>query len=184
MAINYIFIFFAFLIDGAIESVFHVDYAIHSMYFVPAFGFSSLVLTIRKMEFTDALILSLFSGMFYDFFFANTFLVYTILFPLICIIVKSWTKHVGDSLIENIIIAMTSVFVMQFLVYIYMVVFNQTTIPFGMWIQQRMFLTLLVNGLFVIILYFLINIRDRYIHKKELKIRKDEKIFIYRGSKK
>lgn len=181
MFIHYIFIFLAFLIDSAIATIFPVSFTMDTMYFVSAFGFSSLVLTIRKMNFTDSMLLSILSGMFYDFFFADTFMLYTIVFAIVCIIVKSWTKHVGDSLVENIIIAMTAIFVMQFIVYGYMVVFHQTTITFASWIQNRMFLTLLVNAFLVIILYIFINIRDGYIQRKELKIRKDEKIFLYRN---
>lgn len=179
MLVQYIFVLVCFLIDGAIEACFHVHFAADQMFFVSCFGFCGLVLTIRKMDTVDALLLSLLSGMFYDFFYTDTFLVYTVIFFLLCLIVKAWTKHLGYSLLESVIICVSALFAMQLSVYGYMLLSRQTSLSFYGWISDRMFLTILVNALFVLILFFFANIRDNYVKRKELKIRKEEKLFLF-----
>ncbi|MDF9824127.1 rod shape-determining protein MreD [Breznakia sp. PF5-3] len=183
MVVQYLFVFLCFLIDGAIEACFNISFSMDHMYFVSCFGICGLVLTVRKMDFTDAIILSLLSGMFYDFFYTNSFLVYSIIFVILCIIVKAWTKHLGDSLLESIVICISALFATQLIVYGYMLLINETKISFYMWISDRMFLTIIINALFVFVLFFLTNIRDNYIKKKELRIRKEERLYIYKGRK-
>ncbi|TDW16136.1 rod shape-determining protein MreD [Breznakia blatticola] len=176
MVVQYIFVFACFLIDGIIETCFPVNFAMNSVYFVSCFGVCALILTIRKMDFIDALILSILSGMFYDFFFTNSFLVYIFIFVLLCFIVKAWQKHVGESLLESIILAICSLFTMQLITYALMWFSGDTRVSFNSWIYNRMFLTLVVNVGFVFILHFLTNLRDDYIRMRDLKIRKDEKL--------
>jgi len=183
MIIQYLFVLFCFLIDGAIEAVFPVSFTMNSMYFISCFGVCGLVLTIRKMEFVDAMLLSIFSGMFYDFFYTDSFLVYTLIFSLVCVIVKAWTKHLGETLVESIIICISSLFAMQLLTYIFMLLSAQTNASFQLWITNRMFLTIVVNTLFVVILYFFANLRDTQIKKKEVRVRKEERLFIYKSRK-
>ncbi|MFV0394048.1 MAG: hypothetical protein ACK5LC_06595 [Coprobacillaceae bacterium] len=183
MLVQYLFVFGCFLIDGAIEACFNVSFSMDHMYFVSCFGICGLVLTVRKMDFTDAIILSLLSGMFYDFFYTNSFLLYSIIFVLLCIMVKAWTKHLGESLLESIIICISALFATQLIVYGYMLLINETQISFNMWISNRMFLTIIINGLFVCILSVLVNFRDNYIKRKELRIRKEERLFLYKARK-
>lgn len=183
MIIQYLFVFACFVIDGAIEAVFNINYGIDHMYFVPCLGVCSLVITIRKMNFTDAMTLSVLSGMFYDFFYTKTFLTYTIVFVLLCLLVKAWTKHLGESLIESVIICICAVFAMQLLVYGYMLFLGKTQISFYAWITNRMFLTIVVNSVLVLVLFFFANLRDHYLQKRELRIRKEEKLFLFKARK-
>lgn len=183
MLVQYVFVFVCFLIDGAVETIFPVSFTMSHMYFISCFGVCGLVITIRKMDFVDAMILSVLSGMFYDFFYTDSFLVYTFIFSLLCIIVKAWTKHLGETLLESVVICISSLFAMQLITYGLMLLSRQTTVSFMVWITNRMFLTIVVNAVFVVILFFFANLRDSHLKKKELRIRKEERLFLYKATK-
>lgn len=173
---RYLLIFACFLLDGAISVIFPVKFGISSLYFVPCLGFSALVLTIRHMDFTDSLIVSTLFGMFYDFFYANTPFLYTIVFAILALITRIWIKQINESIIENLLLCISTIFVRELVIYFIMISSNQTTMTFNTWMVNRMFLTLVVNGVLVLALVFISYIVEDHLQRRELRIRREERL--------
>lgn len=176
MLVRYLLVFAAFLLDGALASMFPVMFGIEAIYFVPCIGFSALVLTIRHFDTLDSFIISILFGMFYDFFYANTAFLYTFLFALMCFIVRLWIKQINESFIENISLCVSTIFVRELVVYIFMYTSNQSTMGFDTWLGNRIFLTLIVNGIFIFLLVFISFIVDDYLDRRDLQLRKEERL--------
>lgn len=173
---RYLLIFACFLLDGAISVIFPVKFGISGLYFVPCLGFSALVLTIRHMDFTDSLIVSTLFGMFYDFFYANTPFLYTIVFALLALITRLWIKQINESIIENLLLCISTIFVRELVIYFIMMTSNQTTMTFNTWMVNRMFLTLVVNGVLVLALVFISYIVEDHLQRREIRIRREERL--------
>ncbi len=176
MLARYLLVFACFLIDGAIAMAFPGNFGASGMYFVPCLGFCAMVLTIRHLDFVDSLILSILFGMFYDFFYSFTPFLYTFIFVVMCLLVRVWIKQINESMLENVLLCVATVFVKELIVFLLMIGLQQTTMAFNTWLVDRIFLTLVVNGILVWILVFISILVDDYIHHKELQTRKEERL--------
>ena len=176
MLYNFIFIFLAFLMDGVLNTLFPAQFAFESMYFVPCIGLCSLVITVRKMEVKEAIILVLLFGLGYDFFYGNTIFFYTIVFLLVFVISMIWAKVVNESILESVVLCISTVFTKEFMVYLFMRITSQTTIGFNTFATNRLFLTILVNTLLVSLLVVAGYIKDDLQKRKEVRIRREERL--------
>lgn len=176
MVANYLFVVIGFLLDGALASMFPVQFATGSMYFVPCIGFCAMILNIRKMNMTDSLIMSISCGLFYDSFYANTTFLYVIIFIVLSLLVHIWKKQINYSMLENATLCISTIFIRELIVYLYMTVSNPGTISLNNWLVNRMFLTLLVNAGLIILLVFISYVKEDYLQQKEVRIRKEERI--------
>lgn len=173
---RYLLIFVCFLLDGVISVIFPVKFGVSGLYFISCIGFSAMVLTIRHLDFRDSMILSILFGMFYDFFYANTMFLYAILFALMCLLIRIWIKQINISIIENVLLCISTIFVRELVVYLLMIASNHTTMSFNTWILNRMFLTLVVNGILVLALVFVSYIVEDHLQRREIRIRKEERL--------
>lgn len=176
MLYNYIFIFLAFLVDSAINALFPAQFAFESMYFVPCVGLCSMVLSVRKMPKVDGIILMILFGIMYDFFFANTLFFYTFVFILIFGIIQLWSSLVNESIIESLVLCISTIFTKELMVYLFMKIANHTYVSFNTFLTNRLFLTLLVNAVFVFILILLAYLKDDLQRRKEIRIRREERL--------
>ena len=70
-----------------------------------------MILTVRKFNLIDTCLFAFGCGMIYDFCFANTFLIYAIVYTLVACLLHLWSKHMTDTLIESLILAIVTIFV-------------------------------------------------------------------------
>lgn len=168
-------VFACFLVDSILSVLFPGNFG-GGLYFVPCVGFCALILNIRHMELTDALLLSAFAGMFYDFFYANTLFLYFLLFCVMCFLTRLWILVMNESLLENVVLCISTIFVREFMVYVIMYTGNRTSMTFQVWMQDRIFLTLIVNAVLVFILVLISYLVEDYLHQRELRIRKEERL--------
>lgn len=176
MVANYVFVIIGFLLDGAIAAMFPVSFGNSGMYFIPCIGFCAMILNLRKMDLTDSLIMSVLSGIVYDFLFANTMFFYVIIFVVMCFIVQIWKRQINNSVVENATLCISTIFIRELIVYLYMAVSNLNTVSFENWLVNRMFLTLLVNAGLIFILVFISYVKEDYLHQKEVRVRKEERV--------
>ncbi|NBK98174.1 MAG: rod shape-determining protein MreD [Erysipelotrichia bacterium] len=173
---RYLLIFICFLLDGILNVLFPAQFGANTLYFVSCLGFSALVLTIRHLDFRDSLIVSILFGIFYDFFYANTYFLYAILFLLLCLITRLWIKQINESMIENVFLCISTIFVRELIVYLFMIISDQTTMVFNTWLVNRMFLTLVVNGVLVLALVFVSHVVEDRLQRRELRLRREERL--------
>ena len=176
MRMDALFIFVCFLVDSALSMLFPISYAPDDFIFIASLGFCALVLTLRKYQLLDAVLLAGCFGLFYDFFYANTYLINFILYILIAWLVCIWRKHMPETIFESIILCITTIFVKEGMLYCIMRIMDQTSLSVGEWFVNREFLTLTLNALMVFVLVSMIRIKDDYLLSKEKRIRKEEKI--------
>ena len=176
MVVNFLFILFCFLLDGIIIVLFPNSFLPSQMVFVPCLGLSSLVLTNRHLSKIDSVLLAACFGLFYDFFVARTFLTYTVIFVITIIIARFWSNHMMESLIECLLLAISTIFVKEFSIYLLMYIRNLTQMDVMTWVMNRLFLTLLINGILVVVIVFASRVIQDYILLREKRIRKEESL--------
>lgn len=176
MFLNYLFVFAGFILDGVLNVLFPAQFNDSHMFFVPCMGICSMILVCRKMKATDAIILSVLFGMGYDFFYANTIFVYTVVFVLLFGVTRLWGKQINESMIESVSLCISTIFIKELMIYLFMKLSNQTIIGINSWLVNRLFLTLLINGILVSLLVFFTYVKDDYQKRKEVRIRKEERL--------
>ena len=160
-----VFVIICFLIDEILTVIFPNSYLINDLLFIPNLGFCAMVLTIRKFSFLDSCLFAFGCGMIYDFCFANTFL---------------WSKHMTETLIESLVLCIVTIFVKDLLIYCYMNFQRITSMSLMLWAERYELMTLLANAILVMVIVFLIRIKDDYLEMKALRIRKGEKVEWFR----
>lgn len=173
---HYVLVIICFLIDEALIVLFPNSYLVNNLMFIPNLGFITMILTVRKFSLIDTCLFAFSCGMIYDFCFANTFLIYAVVFTMVACLMHLWTKHMTDTFIESLILSIVTIFVKDFLVYCYMLFEKQTYMSLMLWAERYELLTLLANSVLVMIIVVLIRIKDDYLEQKARKIRKAEKI--------
>lgn len=176
MKAHIFYVFTCFLIDGILAALFPSSYMFEQMMFIPCLGFSAMVLTIRKMELIDACLFACCFGMFYDFFYAQTFAVNAVIFALIALVVHTWSRHMTETIVELIILCISTIFVKELMVYIVMNLQSVTDLSLQVWFINREFLTIVFNVGLTLIVIFLSRIKDDYLEIRDRRIRKEEHI--------
>lgn len=176
MGLHILFVVSSFLLDSILMNLFPNNLVGLQLMFLSNIGFSAMVLTVRKFSFIDGAIFAVITGMIYDYVFANSYFVYAIAFLLIACIIHFWSKHMMDTVLESLILCISTIFVKDFVVYFIMYFSGDTMISFKEWFMSREFLTILGNAILVLILVIAIRYKDEVIEMKEHKVRKEEKI--------
>lgn len=180
MGAHILLVLLCFLTDEILMVIFPGNYLLNGLLFISNLGFSAMILTIRKFSFLDSILFAVAWGMVYDFVFAQTFLVYAIVFGIVACLLRLWSKHMTDTLIESLILCIVTIFAKDLLVYFYMYFNRITALSLMNWAEHYELLTLLANTILVMIIVFLMRIKDDYLFMKEKRIRRGEKIEWFR----
>lgn len=176
MIFHILFIASCFIGDLILAALFPVSFEPMAFVFIPCLGFSALVLSSKHMNNLDSFLLFIFFGLLVDYFLTDTFLVYTIVFGMNALIVNQWQKHLMDSLIESVLLVIATIFVKEFLVYLFMSITSMTQMALMDWVLRRLALTLFINGCFVFVIVFAMRFAEDVASAHERKIRKEESI--------
>lgn len=176
MLMNILFVFCSFLVDGLLMRLFPADMAMQSVFFISNLGFCAMVLTLKEYDSLNAYLFAICWGIFYDYFYAGTFLVYAVTFALIAFLMQLWSKHVTDTIIESLIICISTLFVKDCVVYFYMKFQSLIQMDIATWFLHREFLTILLNAILVILAVGIIHLKNDFLERRERRIRKEEKI--------
>lgn len=180
MLVHVMFVSVCFLIDGILMTLFPNDNVGTQLLFISNLGFCAMILTIRKFEPINGYLFAICFGMVYDHFFANSFLVYAIVYCAIAFVIHVWSKHMMDTVLESIILCISTIFVKDLMVYCIMIFNRMTMLDIQTWFMTREFLTILANSILVLILISLIRIKDNYLEMKERQVRKEERVEWFR----
>lgn len=180
MLVHIFFVAVCFLIDGILMTLFPNDVTGSQLLFISNLGFCAMVMTIRKFDYINSCLFAISFGMFYDHFFANSFLVYAIAYMLIACVIHIWSKHMMDTALESIILCISTIFVKDCVVYFCMFFNRLTSLGIQAWFVKYEFLTILANAILVLILISLIRLKDDYLEMKERQVRKEEKVEWFR----
>lgn len=174
--IDLLFVIVCFVLDEVLAAIFPCSYLMNSLLFIPSLGFCAMILTVRKFTILDTCLFAFVCGIIYDTFLANTFLLHAIVFTIVASLLHLWTKHLTETALESFILVIVTLFVKDVLVYLYMSFQQVTEMSFMLWAERYELLTLIGNGVLSFIILFFIRIKDDYLVKKALQVRKGEKI--------
>lgn len=174
--IHYLLMIPAFIADFVLQALFPTIFNMNQLYFVPSIAFCVMVLSVRKMGTLDSFLFCISFGFIYDFVYTDFIFFYAIVYAFICGVVGLWTRHINNSVLENTLLCISTLFLKEVIVYLYMLISNQTYIGIQEWLTNRIYLTVLVNAIMVAFIVFLTYLRDDYLLQRETKIRKEEKL--------
>lgn len=180
MFVHILFVACCFLIDSILMTLFPNNLMGTELMFISNLGFCAMVLSIRKFEPINAYLFAICFGIFYDYFFAHAFLTYALVYFFIAFVIHMWSKHMSDTILESIILCISTIFVKDFVVYFFMFFNRVTRLNIQEWFITREFLTILANAVLILVLISLIRIKDDYLEMKERQVRKEEKIEWFR----
>lgn len=184
MILQVLFIAGCFCMDEMIGNFLPHSFFPQDIVIASCLGLSALVLTQRKMERVDSLLITVIFGLLYDYFAAHSFLVCTITFVIINLAVSQWQKHITESMFESCLLVFTTIFVKEFLVYFMMTLLSETMMPLSMWLMNRAIFTLLFNGVLVVLIVWISRVLEDMRLSREKKIRKEETISWWKISSK
>ena len=98
---------------------------------------------------------------------------------LIALLLQLWSRHMGDSVLESVILCIATIFVKDLLIFFYMRMSGISELSFAGWIVSYEFLSIIGNGVLVFAVVLLQRIKNDYQRMKARKIRQEEKVRWY-----
>lgn len=184
MIVQVLFIALCFALDSVIGTLLPHSFMPGDIVVTSCLGLSALVITQRKMDRIDSLLISVICGLIYDYFIAHTFLTCTIAFVIVNLLVSMWQYHITESIFETCMLVFTTIFVKEFLVYFMMTLLSETVMSFDVWLMTRAIFTLLLNGVLVVAIVWISRFFEDMKLMREKKIRKEETISWWKISSK
>lgn len=175
-----VFVLACFVIDEILMILFPSSFLVNDLLFVANLGFCAIMLTVRKFDWINTCLFAFGFGMVYDVMFANSFLLYAFVFTIVACLLRLWSKHMTDTIIESLILCIVTIFAKDLLVYLFMSLQKATDISFLEWAEKFELLTLLVNAILSMVIVFMIRIKDDYLKVKAIRMRKGEKVEWFR----
>lgn len=180
MIAHILFVFICFVLDSILLVLFPNNFNAQGLMFTPSLGFCAMVLTIRKFEPINGYLFAISFGMFYDYFYADSFLTYALVYAFIAFVLHVWSKHMSDTILETVILCISTIFVKDLVVYFFMIFNKMTTMGIITWFINKEFLTIVANAVLVLILIYLLRVKDDYLEMKDRQIRKEERVEWFR----
>ncbi len=176
---NGLFFTLCTLLDLGISALFPGSYRMNDLVFISSLGFCSLVLVVREYALLDRCLTAFLYGLIVDLFVMNTFLLYAPVYLFIALLLQLWTHHMGDSLLESVILCIATIFVKDLLIFFFMRMSGVSNLSFAGWIVSYEFLSIIGNGVLVFLVVLLQRIKNDYQRMKALRIRQEEKVKWY-----
>ena len=171
------FLILCCLIDFILSNVLVSDFAMVSTIIAPATIYIGLICVCREKELIRSVFLAFLVGIFIDFIAMNHFLVLALVYVVGILVSRIWSQQLSNSLFEQTILLLSTIFVKEILVYLCMLANNSFSIGISIWLQQRCIPTLLVNIPLILLALGLFELKKRFDARKENAKRKEESLF-------
>ncbi|HWL27013.1 MAG TPA: rod shape-determining protein MreD [Ureibacillus sp.] len=134
-----------------------------TVFLVPRFLILYLIFVSIYYSRKRAVVYGIIFGLLYDVFYIDIIGLYTVLYPLICLIAGSTVKFIHQHLMITTLLSLILVALMEIVLYYFFLFINFTTIPFSDFMMTRLIPTIIANLLFLVMLgwvfKYLINAR-------------------------
>lgn len=168
------------LLDSILMQLFPNSYLIQDLLFFSQLGYCAMILTLRKFTLLDSILFALLCGFTYDFFFANTYLLHAIVYVLLALLVRLWNKHMEDSIIESIVLAIVTIFIKDLMIYVWMCLQQDKILDFFLWVQRFELKSILFAIIGVIFVFYFHQIKEDYIERRAQALRRGERVEWFR----
>lgn len=170
------FFAFCFLIDILLGIFFPVDYALHTLIFVPQMTLAAVILSARDVQLTQGLLMALIVGLILDITHFDFGFVNAISFTATVLAVAIWSQHMSESFYELIILTLVGLFIREIIVFLLFQMSGDTHMSVMTWLARREFLTMLGNIPVIIVCIYLNGIKDDILGRQERQKRAREKV--------
>lgn len=127
-----------------------ISYNGHLFTLVPRFVIVSLIFIAVYDNKKQAMIYAAILGLLYDMYYIDIIGLYTVLYPLICLIAASLIRYIHRHIVTVVLLSIVLIAFLEFLSYGFASLISITTIEFDAFIKGRLLPTLIANLLFVI----------------------------------
>ena len=175
--INAIILFLAFVSDIFLNSFFSLGFIQSSSTMSPNIFLITLILMTYKMPKFRAYSIAIVSGIILDSFNRDIIFQYSIIYPIIVVIVRAWSKRINNSMIEVFLLVLASIFVKDVMLYFYYIYFMNLNMSFNYFVLNHLGFSILFNVPFILIgVLISLNLmdkekRDQIINKQRASIR-------------
>jgi rod shape-determining protein MreD len=168
------------ILDLILMVLFRVDHSAIALSFIP--GAALVYIAFETMEelLNKAVFWAFFTGFLFDLFLFNALFDYAFSMVIVVIVVRIWSKHLSESIIERIMLGLLLVFVREMALYGLALIQGFTTMNVETWLTMRVFLTVLGNIPVIVIVLFWLDFQDGFDAKQQRKQRRKERVFWYR----
>ena len=171
-----LYVLCCFLFDQILILLFPSSYLLQQMIFVPSLGFCAIMLTVRKYDLLSGVLFAFGFGLFYELFFSQTFMIYPLVYSLCVVLLKYWSKQVGYSLVESMLLCSILIFIKDLIVYLCMLITKISKLSFINWLCNIELLSIGINTLLIILIFFFLNRKDDLLMRKNIRLKSQEKL--------
>lgn len=177
--IHFLFFGAVFLLDLLIMTVLPVDFSSTRFIFIPSAMFIFMIYCARTYSFKKSMFLALGIGFLYDLLLFQQMFELTLVYVIVMLIAKQWSNHLSESMFETITLALVTLFLKEWLLYVGLRLTQVTFWHFFDWMAYRVFPTLLLATVLSSIVYGWYTVYDQILLDISSKVRRSEKLRWY-----
>lgn len=167
-------------VDLILMALFQVDHSAVTLSFIPAASLIYIAFNMIDEPFGKAVFWAFFAGLIFDLMLYNALFDYALSMVIVVIIVRIWSKHLSESIIERIMLGILLIFVREGALYGLALIQGFTIIHIPTWLTTRVFLTILGNIPVILLVIGWLEIRQDVLASQQRKQRKKERVSWYR----
>ena len=135
--------------------MFPYDPSYLTMSFMSCLSYMMLIVSTRKQPIRNSLFLACMMGVIFDIYGNISFLLYTLILIFMVFIAYFWSRSLTDTLFENFVFLISTLFVYELLIYLFMIFSGSSNLSITSWLVKREFGTIIFNGVFsFLVIYF------------------------------
>jgi rod shape-determining protein MreD len=177
---SFLFVAAMLILDLILMVLFRVDHSAMMLSFIPGAALVYIAFETYEDPLNIALFWAFFSGLFFDLLLFNALFDYALSMVIVVIVVRIWSKHLSESIIERIMLGLLLIFVREMSLYGLALLQGFTTMNIQTWLTMRVFLTILGNIPVILIVLFWLDFQDGFDAKQQRKQRRKERVSWYR----
>ncbi|MFI3284543.1 MAG: hypothetical protein R3Y57_05620 [Erysipelotrichaceae bacterium] len=165
--INFLFIFFCFVLDCLLASFFPVDFSYQSVFFISQFSFMGLLLVSKRLTVTSLIRWAFIIGIIQDVFNGGHLFMSCGMNLLMLMLYRYWAINLSGSIIEEVILLTSLVFVKESMLFFLYKLLGVISMTYGTFFVYRLFLTCLLAPFSAFILYIINGFTSDWIDSKK-----------------
>lgn len=178
--ISLLFFMVMLMLDLILMVLFRVDHSAIALSFIPGAALVYIAFETFEEPLNRAVFWAFFTGLIFDLLLFNALFDYAFSMVIVIIVVRIWSKHLSESIIERIMLGLLLVFVREMSLYGLALIQGFTTMNIQTWLTMRVFLTILGNIPVIVIVLYWLDFQDGFDAKQQRKQRRKERVFWYR----
>lgn len=147
-------IFFAFLFESIFVELVPAERFGIDRFFVPRFTIVLIMLIAFFYNRNKAILYAIIFGLLFDIIYTDIIGVYMFSFPLIVYIISLFKKVLHTNLLVVFFVVVVGIGLLEVLIYGILYLVNVTNIDWNQFMYTRLFPTLVLNGVFLIVIYY------------------------------